>query len=247
MNLSNWSKQPSSSNNIGCFASLGCPIPAGQPGALLQIQETVLKSGIMTSHPTSNTASEEIEPIVAAAIRGDAKSREWLITRYRYFIRRSVLDFRNSPSSRHRDDTMDLEQEIAIAVLENLSEYEWQGRKAFHAWLRKIAKGELIDRYRYQHAQKRNIAMDTGTHALQSHPKGGAGLETQADVHQKFATLQELLDQLPAAQAQAVMLFHMGHAHKEIGEILDCSAEAARKLVARGRARLVTLKGEVNQ
>ena len=198
----------------------------------------------MANPKTPNTASEEIEPIVAAAIRGDAHSRAWLITRYRYFIRRAVLDFRNSPSSRHRDDTMDLEQEIAIAVLENLSEYEWQGRKAFHAWLRKIAKGELIDRYRYQHAQKRNIAMDTGTNALHGHAKQGAGLETQADVHQRFAALHELLDQLPAAQAQAIMLFHMGHAHKEIGEILDCSAEAARKLVARGRARLVTLKAE---
>ena len=204
----------------------------------------MLESLSMTSQKSPNTASEEIEPIVAAAIRGDAQSREWLITRYRYFIRRAVLDFRNSPSSRHRDDTMDLEQEIAIAVLENLSEYEWQGRKAFHAWLRKIAKGELIDRYRYQHAQKRDIAMDTGTGALQGHKRAGAGLETQADVHQRFAALHELLDQLPATQAQAVMLFHMGHAHKEIGEILDCSAEAARKLVARARARLVTLKAE---
>ena len=91
----------------------------------------------MVNQESPNTASEEIEPIVAAAIRGDAQSREWLINRYRYFIRRSVLDFRNSPSSRQRDDTMDLEQEIAIAVLENLSEYEWQGRKAFHAWPRR--------------------------------------------------------------------------------------------------------------
>ncbi len=198
----------------------------------------------MSDPKTPNTASEEIEPIVAAAIRGDAPSRTWLINRYRYFIRRAVLDFRNGPVRHRRDETVDLEQEIAIAVLENLSEYEWQGRKAFHAWLRKIAKGELIDRYRYQHAQKRNIAMDTGTHALGAHQLKGPGLETEADVQKRFAVLHKLLDQLPATQAQAVMLFHMGHTHKEMGEILDCSAEAARKLVARGRARLITLKAE---
>lgn len=192
----------------------------------------------------NSTLSEEIEPVVAAAIRGDAKARQTLLTRYRYFIRRAVLDFRNTPASQHRDDTTDLEQEIAITVLENLSEYEWQGRKAFHAWLRKLAKGELIDRYRFQRAQKRDAALDTGTGALQAHGQPGAGLETQVDVKQKFQTLHHLLDQLPSAQAQAVMLFHMGHTHKEIGEILDCSAEAARKLVARGRARLVTLKAE---
>lgn len=193
-----------------------------------------------------STLSEEIEPIVAAAIRGDAQARQTLLTRYRYFIRRSVLDFRNAPASRQRDDTTDLEQEIAITVLENLSEYEWQGRKAFHAWLRKLAKGELIDRYRFQRAQKRDAALDTGTGALQGHGQPGAGLETQVDVQQKFKTLHHLLDQLPSAQAQAVMLFHMGHTHKEVGEILDCSAEAARKLVARGRARLVTLKAETS-
>lgn len=198
----------------------------------------------MTPHEEDSTLSEEIEPIVAAAIQGDAQARQTLLTRYRYFIRRSVLDFRNAPASRQRDDTTDLEQEIAITVLENLSEYEWQGRKAFHAWLRKLAKGELIDRYRYNRAQKRDAALDTGTGALQAHGQSGAGLETQVGMKQRFETLHQLLDQLPSAQAQAVMLFHMGHAHKEIGEILECSAEAARKLVARGRARLVTLKAE---
>ena len=192
----------------------------------------------------NSTLSEEIEPIVAAAIRGDTEARQILLTRYRYFIRRAVLDFRNAPAAQQRDDTTDLEQEIAITVLENLSAYEWQGRKAFHAWLRKLAQGELIDRYRYQKAQKRDVGLETGTGALRRQGQPGAGLETQVDLKQKFENLHQLLDQLPSAQAQAVMLFHMGHRHQEIGEILDCSAEAARKLVARGRARLVTLKAE---
>ena len=189
-----------------------------------------------------STASSEIEPIVVAAIAGDTEARQTLLERYRYFIRRSVLDFRNSPGARGRDDTSDLEQEIAITVLENISGYQWNGRKAFHAWLRKLAKGELIDRYRYQHAAKRDVALDTGQTALGVQPVSGPGAETRAHERGRMAQLQCLLDQLPTAQAQAVMLFHVGHSHQEIGEILDCSAEAARKLVARGRARLVALR-----
>ena len=189
-----------------------------------------------------NTASAEIEPIVVAAIAGDKEARQTLLERYRYFIRRAVLDFRNSANARERDDTVDLEQEIAMTVLENISGYQWQGRKAFHAWLRKLAKGELIDRYRYQHAAKRDAALDTGASALNVHIQGGPGAETRADEQGRMGQLQALLDQLPTAQAQAVMLYHVGHTHAEIGEILDCSAEAARKLVARGRARLVALR-----
>ncbi|MEC9466013.1 MAG: sigma-70 family RNA polymerase sigma factor [Myxococcota bacterium] len=192
--------------------------------------------------PEHNTASIEIEPIVVAAIAGDAEARQALLQRYRYFIRRAVLDFRNTPGARQRDETGDLEQEIAITVLENISEYQWHGRKAFHAWLRKLAKGELIDRYRYHHAAKRDVNRDTGHTALDAKVAGGPGAETRADQQERMEQLQRLLDRLPTTQAQAVMLFHIGHSHQEIGEILDCSAEAARKLVARGRARLVALR-----
>ena len=190
----------------------------------------------------SHTASSEIEPIVVAAIAGDLQARQLLLERYRYFIRRAVLDFRNTPGARGRDDTGDLEQEIAITVLENISGYQWHGRKAFHAWLRKLAKGELIDRYRYQHAAKRDVARDTGHTALAAQAVQGPGAETRADERGRMEQLQSLLDRLPTTQAQAIMLFHVGHSHQEIAEILDCSPEAARKLVARGRARLVTLR-----
>ena len=37
------------------------------------------------------------------------------------------------------------------------------------------------------------------------------------------------------------MLHHMGYSHKEIGDTLDCTPEAARKLITRARTKLLDM------
>ena len=50
----------------------------------------------------------------------------------------------------------------------------------------------------------------------------------------------EQIGDLKSEYGSALLLHYAGYAHGEVGEILGCSAEAARKLVARARAKLVS-------
>ncbi len=184
----------------------------------------------------SDTASAIVEDLVHRAASGDREAQEALLNRYRYFIRRAVRDRFGLPL-RGREDTSDLEQDAALAVLNSLKGQKWRGRRAFVAWLRTIAAGEVIDRVRYHTAQRRNVAQalpldEQRLHVAARTPE--SWLDEQRLIHE----LEKRLDTLPAHHAQALVLHHQGHTHEEIGAVLGVSAEAARKLVARARAKL---------
>jgi RNA polymerase sigma factor (sigma-70 family) len=185
------------------------------------------------------TASAVIEDLVLRAARGDRDAQEALLTRYRYFIRRAVRA-RLGPALRGRESTSDLEQEVAIEVLRSLARHEWRGHSAFVAWLRRLAADEVIDAARYHAAQRRDPGRETpADERLAGRPR--ASPESWLDEARRMHELEQLLDTLPDQQAQAVVLFYQGHSHAEIGAVLGTSAEAARKHVARGRAKLASL------
>jgi RNA polymerase sigma-70 factor, ECF subfamily len=185
----------------------------------------------------STTASAEIEALVRRAAAGDRSAQAELLVRYRPFIR-SAVRARLGRALRGREETVDLEQEVALEVLVSLEDQRWQGRSAFLGWLQRVVSREVIDRARYHGAQMRDVNREV---ELQEIAAAARSAESQLEASERVIALEKLFDALPPRQAQAVVLMHRGHSLAEIAEVLGCTVEAARKHVARGRAKLVSL------
>ena len=201
----------------------------------------------MTSSPKApsgtSTASVVIEDLVAAAATGNRRAQEELFERYWGVIRQIVRACR----ARHgrylqlRDQTDDLAQEVALEVLSNMPRQQWQGRQAFRAWIRCMAEAKVIDAQRYHLAQKRDQRRETAASRadLMAAPPSP---ESVIDDGRRLKRLADLIEKLKPEYAGAVMLHYLGYSHAEIGEMLGCSPEAARKLVSRAEAKLVRLQ-----
>jgi RNA polymerase sigma factor (sigma-70 family) len=193
-----------------------------------------------------STESQVVEGLVAQAAAGDAVARAALFARYWPVIRQIVraCRYRMTGATRLRETTQDLEQEVAMEVLQALPKQRWQGRQAFKAWLHKLAAATIVDAQRYNLAQRRDQRIETGVERADLLSPPAASPESAVDDSRRIATLVQLLDRLKPQYAGAVMLHHLGYTYAEIGELLGCTAEASRKLVSRGEAKLVRLRCE---
>ena len=190
----------------------------------------------------SSTLTLRVASAFEAARDGDAQATALLLNQYRGLIRRTLSERLGADLGKTRD-LEDLEQDVAIRLMRSLDKHQWRGRKAFQQWLRLLARGEIVDQIREVQALKRGG--DTPHTPLFEDAVGSAraGLETQADQAKRLAWLQAKLDALPFNYAQAIILSTLGHTYSEIGVLLGVSAEAARKLVSRGKAKL--LEGDI--
>ncbi|OGQ91011.1 MAG: hypothetical protein A2289_00895 [Deltaproteobacteria bacterium RIFOXYA12_FULL_58_15] len=191
-----------------------------------------------------STDSQIVEGLVASAAAGDSGARSVLFQRYWPVIRQIVraCRYRMGGATRLREQTQDLEQEVALEVLLALPKQRWQGRQAFKAWLHKLATATIIDAQRFNLAKRRDHRVETGVERAERMTPAGTSPESAIDDHRRLQTLAEMLDELKPQYAGAVMLHHLGYTYAEVGELLGCTAEASRKLVSRGEAKLVRLR-----
>ena len=182
-----------------------------------------------------------LQELISRAAAGERDAQQTLLEQYWPIIRHAVRARKARVSARlaQREDTADLEQTAAIKILEALPKHTWQGGNSFAAWIKTLASSEVIDRYRHHHAQKR----DAGAETSLSRAEGEAvrrSPESQLDDRNRVSALFEKVSTLKPDQAAAVLMHHMGFSHAEIGESLDCTADAARKLVTRAHSKLIT-------
>ena len=186
----------------------------------------------------SSTLTVRVESAFEAARQGDQNATALLLTQYRGLIRRTISERLGQQLVSTRD-LEDLEQDVAIRLIKSLDKHEWRGRKAFQQWLRLLARGEVVDQIREVQALKRGGNAHHSTAVEESLPANKPGLETSADRQRQLDILQTQLDELPLNYAQAIILSVLGHTYPEIGLILDVTPEAARKLVSRGKEKLL--------
>ena len=191
------------------------------------------------------TDSEVLEELVAAAARGDRAAQETLLGQYWQVIRQVVRARKNRLGTRlaAREETQDLQQAAALRVLTELEDHRWQGRPAFVAWVKKLAQVEVIDRYRFHSAKKRDVIAETSDERALDRPAPARSAESRLDDQRE---LDQLIDQVQALKPEygaALMMHHMGFSHAQIGELLECTPEAARKLVTRARLKLLRVRG----
>lgn len=194
--------------------------------------------------PERPTDSAIIEQLVAdaAAGRGDAADR--LMRKYWHIIERLVRHRRRRLGTqlRLREATCDLSQDAAIRVLRELPKHGWRGKSAFIAWIRAVASAQMIDEARYHGAQKRNRAVETVADEPNLAAQSARSLESQLDEKDHLRSLSNEIARLKPEYHDALLLCALGGTHEEIGEYLDCSGEAARKLVSRARAALTRVR-----
>lgn len=189
------------------------------------------------------TQSQIIEDLVRAAADGDKAAANQLMARYGSIIREAA----EGPSARAAAllqqrgvSQADTFQEAAMRILQSLPRHAWQGRSAFIAWLKTLSRAAIIDQARWHGAQKRRGAGEVEFDEGQFAPSG-PGLETHADLHDRMAALERAMSHLSREERLAVMLPQYGFSHAQVGEVLECTAEAARKRQQRGEQKLTKL------
>jgi RNA polymerase sigma factor (sigma-70 family) len=187
--------------------------------------------------------SQFLEELILSAAKGDRAAQNELIQRYWPVIRDAVraTKRRMGERLREREETADLQQAAAIKILAALDAHDFRGRPAFAAWIRRLAQAEVVDHHRHHAAQKR-AAPELGGSELDRVPEQNRSPESRYDDQQRFEKLLAGLEELKPEYRTALMLHHMGYSHKEIGDTLDCTPEAARKLITRARTKLVDMQ-----
>ena len=145
---------------------------------------------------------------------------------------------------RGRIDPSDLVQETLCDALRDLPRHRGGSRAEMMGWLRSLLRCNLIDRFRRLRLENRVASLDAlldqtsaGMNSLvqasQSAPDARALREEDA------LTLAGLLEQLPDAQAEAIVLKHCrGWSVEEIGRHMDKTPDAVGGYLRHGMRRL---------
>jgi RNA polymerase sigma-70 factor, ECF subfamily len=135
----------------------------------------------------------------------------------------------------------DVAQEVCLAVLRALPRFRDQGRP-FSAFVYAIAAHKVADAQRAAVRDAAVTTIDTLPQRADTEP----GPEQQAVAADLARRLSALLDRLPPAQREIILLrVAVGLSAEEVGEVLGMSAAAVRVAQSRGLARLRTLAGGV--
>lgn len=221
------------------MASCGAALPTDLFGHLFANGLLFIVLG-MAGADIDPEQSAIIENLVRRGADGDRQAQNDLLAQYWPLIQAVVRGrrARMGASLKNREETSDLAQDVAVEVLQSLAKQQWQGRAAFGAWIRKLAEYQVIDAQRFHGRKKRNGAMDTGVDKADRGRMKQTSEESRIDRSRRMEMMMASISDLKEEYAAALILHYQGYSHAEIGTCLDCSAEAARKLVSRGRAKL---------
>jgi len=141
----------------------------------------------------------------------------------------------------------DLVQQTFLEAQRDFGRFKGTTETELHAWLRQILRNNLANfRRDYRKLAKRKVARETSLHSGETGPSILKDLPSKDDspsIHllrqEQEEMLQRVLNRLPENYRQAIVLRQREQCSFEvIGERLNCSAEAARKLWMRGLERL---------
>lgn len=179
-----------------------------------------------------------LEDLVRAASAGNPEATDQLLNEQWPLIR-TIVQARLAAHQRPFVD--DLSQEVAIRLLRQITGHEWRGQGAFKQWMRRLADSVVIDSLRHEHAQRRDSRTHEPLDVHEVPAPAGPSIESQVHARRLAALFELLVKELAPDDSAAVLLARDGYTQAEIGELLACSEEAARKRVKRAMGRLSSL------
>lgn len=176
-------------------------------------------------------------------LAGDEQS----LNRYRsylHFLARVQL----GPRLRQKCDESDLVQQTLLQAHQARDQFRGSTPEEFAAWLRKILARNLMHAIRDFHRAKRDVSRERSLEAALSESstrlEGWLASEDsspreRADRNERLLRMAEAVEELPAAQREAVVLHYwQGCSPREIAEHLDRTPAAVAGLLHRGVTRL---------
>jgi RNA polymerase sigma-70 factor (ECF subfamily) len=176
---------------------------------------------------------------VARSQKGDLDAFAELYSRYFERIYGYLRVLLRDPHE--AEDTV---QKVFVKAFEALPSYEERRGKGFAAWLFRIARNEGL-----MHLRKHRRVDPHDPERLDRYRETSSpNPQDMGDAWGSDRDLARWLERLPEPQRQALTLRYMFEMTTgEIGEILDKSPEAVRKLVQRGLGRLEELLREAGR
>ena len=183
--------------------------------------------------------TDELAPLVARAREGDEAALAELLARLRPGIVR-YCRARLGRTGGSFGSPDDVAQEVCVAVLTALPRYVDQGRP-FAAFVYGIASHKVADAHRAAFRDRADV-----TDTLPDRADDAPGPEETAVAAADADTARQLLDQLPDAQRELLLLRVVaGLSAEETGAALDMTPGAVRVAQHRALNRLRVLAAEV--
>ena len=179
--------------------------------------------------------------LVAAALRGDASSRDELLRQVRASVLRYALA-RGLPDA----DAQDLAQDVCIGLLKAMPGWTDQGRPLW-AYVFAIARNKFADRTRAHYARK-EVPMGEESAFLFDTADPRPGPEALAEADDGTAEMRRLLSTLPTTQREVLLLrVAVGLSAAETAAVLELTPGSVRVIQHRAvgalRSRLATAAG----
>ena len=161
-----------------------------------------------------------------------------LVERHLRMVRRLAL---NVLGDVHEAE--DIAQEVFVSVWK--ARLDWRPEARFSTWLHRVAVNKAIDRRRSLRGASRASPTSQEVITRLADADDRAARPEDALVRlermESAKSLRLALDRLPASQNQALTMFYFEELEVgRIADLLDCSEQAVRALLKRGRAALKT-------
>lgn len=126
----------------------------------------------------------------------------------------------------NRDEADDIAQETLVKAYLSSSGYQEQGK--FTAWIYRIAHNTFLD---HQKRPTKNVSIDAAEQMQDS--------SLSSDRNFQYQELYLAISTLSPKERTAMLLFYIkGYSIKEISKIVECSEDAVKKQLSRGREEL---------
>ena len=161
-----------------------------------------------------------------------------LVERHLRMVRRLAL---NVLGDVHEAE--DIAQEVFVSVWK--ARLDWRPEARFSTWLHRVAVNKAIDRRRSLRgaSQASPTSQEVITRLADADDRAARPEDAcvRLERMESAKSLRLALDRLPASQNQALTMFYFEELEVgRIADVLDCSEQAVRSLLKRGRAALKT-------
>jgi RNA polymerase sigma-70 factor, ECF subfamily len=195
---------------------------------------------------------DETCELLDGARQGDAAAVNRLLDRHRDSLRRMV-QARVFGGMARRVDASDIVQDALVEANRRLADYLREPRLPFHAWLRALARDRLVDAFRRQLADKRDMRREESLAAgdqscdrlswqIADRELTPAAMLLKREFQSRFA---EAVDQLPDEARDVILMRHCEQlTNSQTAELLGMSEAAAGMRYLRALRMLKTIMGE---
>lgn len=143
-----------------------------------------------------------------------------------------------------QDLAEDLLQEVFVKVINTLNSDRYNEEGKFQSWIMRIAHNLAVDHFR-KAKRYPMIMMEDGTNLLNSLRFSEGNVEDQKVKEEEIALVRRLIDELPEAQKQVLIMRH--YMDMSFQEIADQTGVSINTALGRMRYALIHLRKKMKQ